>query len=163
MSFWACNTIKAFKEILPWSHVFFFLVTNHSDSVTNCLVDCPVSVFFFLTMFFQTILTYYPLGSLLAAVRPFYRHDSICPWWHIWLLIQCGSQSFHPHQTCLKVNSALHRNNWKKQKVQDSVSYLETSFKSLADCVQCNRVDARVEWCHINAKIVHDKKDTEKG
>lgn len=35
-------------------------------------------------------------------------------------------------------------------------------MESFADYVQCNRVDARVEWCHVNAKIVQDKEGTEK-
>lgn len=50
-----------------------------------------------------------------------------------------------------------------KQKVCDRISYPETSFESLADYIQCNRVDARVEGCHVDAKIVQDKKNTEKG
>lgn len=89
MSFCASNTINAFK-ISSFENclegMFFFHHTSLWFS-ESCLVDCEVSVFFFSlsppTMFFQTIFTYYPLRSLLAAVWLFYRHDSICPWWHI--------------------------------------------------------------------------------
>lgn len=42
------------------------------------------------------------------------------------------------------------------------MSYLETSLESFADQVQCNRVDARVERCHGDAKIVEDKEGTRK-
>ena len=55
------------------------------------------------------------------------------------------------------------RNKWKKKKVCDRISYPETSFESLADYIQCDWVDARVEGCHVDAKVVQDEKNTEKG
>lgn len=38
-------------------------------------------------------------------------------------------------------------------------TYFETSLKSFADYKQSNRVDARVEWRHVDATIVQHQKD----
>ena len=69
------------------------------------------------------------------------------------------------HQICLKEKSALHTvgTSGKRKKVCDRISYPETSFESLADYIQCDWVDARVEGCHVDAKVVQDEKNTEKG
>lgn len=97
--------------------------------------------------------------QVVAPVWPFYRHDSIRPWWHIGEL-QCRWHCFHLSLVCLKSNNPPTWEELEKQSVCGSMAaYLETSLKSFADNKQRNGVDAWVERCHVDAKIVQDKKD----